>query len=178
MAMKLSRATKWSITALGLLLLLFLGLTIYATTGSTKTKPVVNPNVCEYCGGQLNKNRECTKCIGELGLEKYRAKRESKYWYNSPVVATTIITLLCVLILVHIGLNWRKFAWRKKAEAFYHVNCRKCGRKLRYRESQINRLGKCPMCQKTLHFPQPIAEPRTSIWQKISLRKIWHTVWD
>lgn len=176
--MKLSRATKYGIAGLGVVLLLCLGLTIFATSGSTKSTAIVDPTVCEYCGKKLNKSGECSKCMAEMGAEKYRAKRESKNWYNSPAIATSIISILCVLIAVHIGLTLWKLSKRKKAEVFFHVHCKKCGRKLRYRESQINRLGKCPLCQKALHFPQPLVEPKPSVWKKLTWRKIREIVWD
>ncbi len=104
-------------------------------------------------------------------------KRDSKYWYNSPVIATVIIALLSILFTAYIGFNWRKFIKRKKADVFFHVHCTKCGRKLRYRDSQIDRVGICPLCQKPIRFPKPpeVVKAKTSPWVKIA--KIARVVW-
>lgn len=176
--MKLSRNAKYGIAGSACVLLLSLGLMIYATTRETKTGAIVDPTVCEYCQSKLNKRGECSRCIGEMGLDKYRAKRESKKGYNSPLIATIIISMLGVLVIVHVGLIVRAFYRRKKDEVYYHTRCGKCGRKLRYRSSQVNHMGRCPLCQKALRFPQPPEMPKQSKWQKLSWRKIRQIVWD
>jgi predicted Zn-ribbon and HTH transcriptional regulator len=175
--MKLSRAAKQGIAALGLVLLLCIGLVVFAASGSKKSTAIVDPTKCEYCGGKLNKSGECPKCIAELGRANYEAKRESKNWYNSPAIAATVIAILGSLVVIHIGLTLRKFSKREKVEMYHHVHCNKCGRKLRYRESQINCMGKCPLCHKPMLFPKPpeaVKEPRfRGAW-----RKIRQIVWD
>jgi predicted amidophosphoribosyltransferase len=179
--MKLSRAAKYSIAGIGSVLLLCLGLIIFATSGSKKIGPVVDPNLCEYCGNKLNKSRECAKCMAEMGAEKYRAKRESKEWYNSPVIASIVIGSLCLLAAIHIGLVMSKYLGRKKADVYYHTRCPKCGRKLRYRDSLIEHLGKCPLCQKPIRFPKPVVPPKPTVWSKvrgITWRRIREIVWD
>lgn len=175
--MKLSPAAKYGIAGLGFVLLLCIGLILFATSGSNKTAGIVNPTECEYCGGKLNKNGDCPKCMVEMGPAKYRAKRESRNWYNSPLIPSIIIGLLCVLLAVHIAVLLYQFSRRKKAEVFYHVRCLKCGRKLRYRDSQINHVGRCPLCQKPIRFPEPVQARKSRTWG-ISWRKIREMVWD
>jgi predicted amidophosphoribosyltransferase len=178
--MKLSRAAIYSIAGLGVVLLLCIGLTVYAVSGSTKIGPVVDTTKCEFCGTKLNKSGECSRCISELGQEKYRAKRESKNWYNSPLIASIVIGSLGALAAVHIGLALRMFWRRRKVEVFFHTRCPKCGRKLRYREAQAERLGKCPLCQNPMRFPKPVLPPKPSMWSKfgISWRRLREMVWD
>jgi len=179
--MKLSRTAKYSIAGMGLVLLVCIGLLIFATSGSKKIGPVVDPTKCEFCGGSLNKNGECPKCMASMGRDKYQAKRESKNWYNSPLIASIVIGMLCLLASVHIGLVLGKYLRRKKADVFYHTRCPKCGRKLLYRDSQIEHLGKCPLCQKAIRFPKPVIPPKPTLWSKvrgISWKRIREIVWD
>jgi phage FluMu protein Com len=177
--MKLSRNTRYVLAGFAFVVILALGLTIFASSQSTKSVGIVDPTLCEFCRGKLNKSGECSRCIGEMGLEPYRAKRESKKAYNSPLIARIVVSTLAILIVVHVGLIAHAYySKRKKAEVFYHTRCGKCGRKLRYRASQINHLGKCPVCQKALHFPEPPQMPKQSRWPKISWRKIKQMVWD
>lgn len=180
--MKLSQAQKYALSGVGLVLLVTVALVIFATSGEKKTGPVADPTVCEYCGNKLNKSGECSKCIGEMGQKEYRAKRDSKNWYNSPVIAITVIALLGLLVFVHLSLTVWKF-WRRKREDMLslHVRCFKCGRKLRYRSSQINHMGRCPLCQTSIRFPEPIEMPRPTVWgrlRSINWKKIREIVWD
>lgn len=176
--MKLTRNVKYGIASVGFLLILIFGLTIYSATRDTKTKAIVDPTVCEYCGAKLSKGGECSKCISEQGLEQYRAKRESKKGYNNPLLAAIIVSLLAVLVLVHVGLIVHAYFHRKKTDVYYHVRCPKCGRKLRYRSTQVDRLGRCPLCQKSIRFPQPPEMSKPSKWREISWQKIRQIVWD
>ena len=176
--MKLSRSNQLILGGTGIVLLVVIGLAIFATSGSKKIEKKADPNVCEFCGRPLPQSKLCLQCIGEMGREAYEAKRDKKYWYNRPVIPIVILSILCLLVLTHIIiLLWRQRG-RKKEEVSYYTRCNKCGRKLRYRESQINRLGKCPLCQKPLVFPKPpeVVRTRTSPWKKIV--KIAHMVWD
>ncbi|HTU19611.1 MAG TPA: hypothetical protein VMG10_16240 [Gemmataceae bacterium] len=176
--MKLSRGNQLLLGGAGIVLLLVIGLIVFATSGSNKIEKIKDPNVCEFCGRKFPKSKICLTCMAEMGREEYEARRARKEWYNSPAIATAVISVLCVLILIHISILLWKRRGRKKAEVEYHTRCKKCGRKLRYRESQINRLGKCPLCQKPLVFPKPpdVVKMRASPWVKIV--KIARAVWD
>jgi predicted Zn-ribbon and HTH transcriptional regulator len=179
--MKLSRTAKYGIAGMGLVLLLFVGLLIYATSGSKKIGPVVDPTKCEFCGGSLNKGDDCPKCMAEMGRDKYIAKRESKNWYNSPLIASIVIGSLSLLVIVHFSLVLSKYLRRRKGDVFYHTRCPKCGRKLRYRDSQVEHLGRCPLCQKPIRFPKPVLPPKVTMWNKVrglTWRRIREIVWD
>lgn len=179
--MKLCRAAKLGLAGLSLVLLLCIGLLLFANSASKKSAARVDPTVCEYCRGPLNKQGDCSRCMVEMGPTKYRARRESKNWYNSPLIASLLIGLLCILASIHIGYLLYQFTRRKKGVVVYHVRCTKCGRKLRYRDSQIEHMGRCPICQKPICFPKPIQTPNSSKWQKLSglsWRRIRKIVWD
>lgn len=176
--MKLSRNAKYGLGGLGFVLFLVICLAIYAAGHETKTGAIVDPTVCEFCGTKLSKSGECPKCIGELGLDKYRAKRESKKGYNNPLIATIIVSTLAILVIVHLGLIVHAYYRRKKADVHYHVHCPKCGRKLRYRSTQVNHMGRCPLCQKSLRFPQPREMPKQNKWREFSWKKIRQIMWD
>jgi hypothetical protein len=171
--MKLSQNVKYGLAALGFLFVILFGLLIFAsTTGKKVGERQQDPNVCEFCGKALGKSGECLPCKAEMGPEVYQSKRDSKYWYNSPVIPTTIITLLCLLALVYIALRLGKINWKRTGDVYYYIRCTKCGRKLRYREAQINHAGRCPLCHKPILFPKPSEENSETTW-----RKIVHYVW-
>jgi hypothetical protein len=180
--LKISKAQKYSLGGIGLVLLATVALLIFSASGEKKTGPVADPTVCEYCGNKLNKSGECPKCIAEMGLKPYQAKRESKNWYNSPVVAYTIISLLALLVVIHLGLTlWKWFQRKRESTLNLTLRCFKCGRKLRYRSSQIGHMGKCPLCLTPMRFPEPIDMPRPTLWARvrsINWKKIREIVWD
>jgi hypothetical protein len=165
--MKLSRTHQLILGGAGLVLLLVIGLALFAVSGSKTFGKIEDPNVCEFCGRPLPQSKICLPCVAEMGRDAYEAKRENKYWYNSPLIATVVISLLCILLVTHISILLWKRRGLKTEEVYYHTRCKKCGRKLRYRQSQINRLGKCPLCQRPLVFPKPPETPKVSRWMKI-----------
>ena len=172
--MKLSRNIKYGLGTLAVLLVMIFGLLIYSASAPKKVgNQAKDPTICEFCGGKLNKAGECPACSLSMGQEAYLAKRESKNWYNSPAIATAVITLLCILILFFIAVYWGSFFSRDKEEESYYIRCTKCGRKLRYRESQANHLGRCPLCHKPILFPKPPDEAREkSTWRNL-VRYVW-----
>jgi DNA-directed RNA polymerase subunit RPC12/RpoP len=173
--MKLSRSIKIALAGLACFLLILFGLLIYAAATPRKVaEQPKDPNVCEFCGSRsLTKAGECTNCIGSMGREGYLAKKASKNWYNSPAIANVVITFLCVLVLVFIIVNWHKYFRRQKEEIYYYIHCTKCGRKLRFRDTQVNHLGRCPLCHKPILFPKPPEESREGYsWRKI-VRYVW-----
>ncbi len=176
--MKLSRVTKIGMATVGGLLLLWGALIIFTSTSSTKTGPAqVDPTRCPDCGSKYNQAGECPRCLAEEGVEAYRAKRAKKEGFtSSPVIPTVLGSLFLLLLATHIGIIVRGRAKNQKQEVYYHVRCSKCGRKLRYRDTQIERLGKCPLCQRPLRFPRPPEKPKVSRWMKIA--QVAHRIWD
>jgi hypothetical protein len=171
--MKLSRATKIGMAAVGGLLLLWGVLMIFIGTSSTRIESgKVDLTHCPDCGSALNKAGECPRCIAELGLEAYREKHTDKGFASSAVIPIALGCLLGLLLATHVGLNLWAYKKGKRPEVYYYVRCTKCGRKLRYRDTQVERLGKCPLCQKPMRFPRPPEKPRPNRWVKIA-----HLVW-
>ena len=178
----MTRNTKWALAGLASVLAVVFGLLLFAAGGNNKKAAgIVDNTVCEFCGKKLPKSGLCPSCIAQMGLESYQAKRESKYWYNSPLIANIIVSLLCVLAVTYIGVTLRTFSKRKKVEVTYNTRCKKCGRKLRYRDSQIDHVGRCPLCHHPMRFPKPTPITKSSVWSKVrglSWRKIRQIVWD
>ena len=167
--MKFSRATKIGLAAVGGLLLLW-GVVMLFLSGPTKRGPAfVDTTHCPDCGSLLNKQGECPKCMATEGQDAYRTKRANKGAASSNAIPITLGALFGLLLLTHIGINLRAYYARRgeESDVYYHVRCTKCGRKLRYREKQIEHLGRCPMCQKPIRFPKPPEAARTNHWAKI-----------
>jgi rRNA maturation endonuclease Nob1 len=68
-----------------------------------------------------------------------------------------IIGLVVGALVVAGGIAWLVSWQRKKrkeeADAFYHMRCSGCNRRLRYRARQVGNKGKCSHCGKDLTFP-------------------------
>jgi ribosomal protein L37AE/L43A len=170
--LKLSRANKIAMIAVGALLVVWLGLTLFSASVSDKAGPgKVDDSVCPDCGRKWTSKAaqasgECNFCRAEKGAA-YVPKKQRDSWTNSPTIPFTLLGLFVLLLAVHVGLLVRSRVKVPTEQALYHVNCGKCGRKLRYREKQIGHLARCPLCQKPLRFPSPPTAPRVSPWRKI-----------
>jgi hypothetical protein len=171
--MKFTRVTKISMAAVGTLLLVWIGLIVFTASSSRKLGPAaVNKTTCPDCSSLLNKNGDCPKCMAEMGLDAYRQRNLDKGFSANPIIAIALAVVFGLLLAVHIGINIRARVKAKKVEVYYHVRCTKCGRKLRYRDVQIEHPGKCPICQKPIRFPKPPEKPKINRWVKIA-----HLVW-
>jgi hypothetical protein len=170
--MKMSRGAKIGIAAVGIVLSLCVILLVYSTSGSKKSAAVASKTHCSDCGSPLNKNGDCPKCMAEMGLDAYRARQMNKGLAGKPLLAIFIATAFGLLLMTYIGIHVWAYMKTKKEEVYYTTRCNKCGRKLRYRESQVEHLGKCPICQKPIRFPRPPEKPKVNRWVKIA-----HYVW-
>jgi hypothetical protein len=113
--------------------------------------------------------------MAKEGVEAYRAKRakEKEGLAGSATIPIILGAIFALLLATHIGINLRAYyTGRGGPEVFYYVHCNGCGRKLRYRDRQIDHLGRCPLCQKPIRFPKPPSAARTNRWAKIA-----HIVW-
>ena len=173
--MKPTRFTTIGLIVLGVALVAWLVL-LLASGGKTRTEAAKGAdNRCPNCGRELPRGAagECPYCAMEHGADKAKLKRDTSFAAR-PVIPITLFSVFCLLLAVHVLVSLRNRAGGKKEEASHHVNCQKCGRRLRYRPSQIGHLGKCPLCQKPLMFPKP-AEGVKTIWGR--WLKIVQAVW-
>lgn len=73
--------------------------------------------------------------------------------HNKGLMATLGVIGLCVVMqLTYYTIRYLK---KPKAEPTFHFKCFYCARKLRFRLSQVGRVGLCPGCQNRFKFPTP-----------------------
>jgi DNA-directed RNA polymerase subunit RPC12/RpoP len=171
---KLSGFTKITLAVAGVLFLVWLGLVLFTDNASTKTAPVVDDGqlLCPHCGKPLSKgalqSNQCPNCLlqnpdhPELAII-----RKDKDWVSrSRTLPTVIIGSVILLLVANIGVVVHSRLRQRKDEIVFHYHCPKCSRKLRYRESQIGRLAKCPLCERPIVFPRP-ADFVESRWMRL-----------
>jgi hypothetical protein len=168
--MKNSTITKIGIAVTGALLLGWVVLELMSS-GPKKTNAVkTEEDVCPECGTRLSKSGDCLKCIGEMGADAYRAKKEASEPSAGRLIPIVLVSLLGMLIAVHVGLVVRSRVGKKKDDVLYYFWCPKCRRKLRYREAQIGKASQCPICKRPFLFPKPEEEPKEPFFRALSGR--------
>ena len=174
--MKMTRITKIGMAALAVGLLAWVVLTLF-TSGDTRTEAAKLDNGrCPECGQELPQavkefGGECPFCkLNGKSVEVGRARAGTSI-FRGPAIPTTLVVCFVLLVLVHaVFLVRQRAAANKEDEDYYLVNCRKCGRRLRYRERQVGQLAKCPMCRTVIMFPKlPESESR---WPRRLLGKL------
>jgi DNA-directed RNA polymerase subunit RPC12/RpoP len=163
MTMKQSRLTRIGMVAVGVLLLAWIVLTL-ASGGETKTAPARSDGkTCPECGRPLPSSAQlegvCPYCRMEKGPEAAKLDRGKKSLATSPVIPVVLVCLFLVLLSIHLGVTVRGRLGKAVEEELYYYRCPKCGRKLRYRTSQVGRSSQCPICRRPLTFPRPPEEP-------------------
>jgi predicted Zn-ribbon and HTH transcriptional regulator len=175
--MKLTRFTKISMIAVGTLLLAWVVLMFVANSGSKRTTGIAGDgSKCPDCGIALPKlGADCPRCLMEKGEAYLKSRRQGNVLTSGPGIPIALGCILFLLMMTHIVITVRNHRRTNTEEVFFHVRCTKCGRKLRYREKQIDHLGKCPLCQKPIRFPKPPDAPRLSPWGRIAqlAQKVW-----
>jgi predicted RNA-binding Zn-ribbon protein involved in translation (DUF1610 family) len=170
--MKLSRVTVIGMVVVGVLFAASLAALLIPQFQTTKTAAVTDDKHCPVCGRELpswaQKAGECPYCKAEGRDGDIKLYREGG---SSLVLRLAIpIALVCgfvILLSTHIVLLVRARVVMKPDEVIYHMYCTKCRRKLRYRDRQIGRLGRCPMCGKPIIFPKPRQLAPESKWGKM-----------
>jgi hypothetical protein len=151
---------KIALWCLGGALVIWLILTISVASSSTRTERAViakndgRPR-CPECGREIpSAGADCPFC--QLNVEGTKGKGKSggiraRNWRVPATLLGTFLTMLAV----YLGLLYRRRRLTIKEEALFHMHCRKCSRKIRYRESQIGRPALCPICRSPILFPKP-----------------------
>ena len=166
---KLSRFTKFGMAGLGALFLAWLGLVLFADTESKRTEAIVkDEQSCPTCGRPLTRaaieNNVCPYCLLEQGPDKAKIRKPSSF-AASKGVPIAIVCIFALLLVANIALSMRGRFSRGKEETFFHYKCPKCSRRLRYRQRQIGRLARCPLCERPIVFPRPTNMPETR-WKR------------
>jgi DNA-directed RNA polymerase subunit RPC12/RpoP len=168
--MKLSRFTIIGMAAVGILLLVWAGLMLFSSSGSTKSGPAVTDiNHCPVCGRMLPQayigTGECPYC------KAAEAKGEKIVKKAQPLTIPTVIPVALlgaffILLTTHLVLIYRSRVAQRRPEAVYYIHCSKCGRKLRYRDTQVGKVAACPLCRKPIIFPKPPQQQAVPWWKR------------
>jgi hypothetical protein len=111
--------------------------------------------VCPYC------------TINNGGVPK---KKVESGVLTSPIIPIVLGSIFGILATINVVVIVRSRMNANPEEVFYHINCRKCDRKVRYRDRQINQFARCPACKTLMRFPEP--PPQPTRWQRV---KSWLT---
>jgi hypothetical protein len=174
--MKMTRMTTIILIALGVVLLAWVGLTLL-TNADTKSAPAAaDDRHCPECGRELPKavrdsGGDCPFCKAQGKTVNVAQRRAGSPILRGPAVPAALVGVVLALLLVHMAFLVRNRVRGRREEVIYHTNCRKCMRKLRYRDGQAGQLAKCPVCRTLIRFPQPDEGPR-SRWPTALLGKI------
>jgi predicted Zn-ribbon and HTH transcriptional regulator len=172
--MKPTRLTLIGMALLGVMFVVWLVLTL-ATGDGSKTKPaVVDDKHCPKCGREyppgVFAEKDCPYCKLEANSEG-GGTLKPKTTITLPTNFTIpglMIGCFCALLGTHVFLALRSRLGKNVDDDLFHTRCVKCGRKVRYRKTQIGRVAQCPLCKKPMIFPKPPKEPRRSLWLKLA----------
>jgi hypothetical protein len=170
--MKLSRFTKIGMAAVGLLFLVWLVILLATRETPSKTGPAgADERHCPVCGRELPRaywgTGECPYCQMEAAEQGRPARAVARGVVWSPVIPSLLVVVFVALLTINLVVGARSRVVKSTVEVLYHLNCPKCGRKLRYRAAQVGRLGKCPLCRRPIIFPQPAEGPSPGGWAKV-----------
>ena len=172
--MKMTRVTRFVLIALAVSLAAWVVLTL-VTNSPTEIRAPENPAQCPECGMALPKEvreggGECPYCKA-LGKATVIGQRKGPDVLRGPTVPIALLATAGLLLLVHLVFLVRNRARGQREEVLYYMNCRKCLRKIRYRERQVGQLAKCPLCHALIRFPEPEGAHRAR-WPAALLGKI------
>jgi uncharacterized CHY-type Zn-finger protein len=170
--MKTSRITKIGMAVVGTALLGWLVLVLFVQGQGEKIKSdaPVDPNRCAFCGRELpvayRDTGKCPYCELDGKADPAKAARQAAPRV-SPIIPIVLVSIFCLLLAIHVTLAIRARWKTAKDEVYYLIACEKCSRRLRYRQSQIGKLGLCPLCKKPLIFPKPEDEEMEGGWSRV-----------
>jgi DNA-directed RNA polymerase subunit RPC12/RpoP len=165
---RIRRASLIALLVLGVLLLVWGGLMLAGVFDSPKKlgETKVDANRCPHCNLPLSKvakeKGECLFCHGDLPT-KQRGVGEHP---ASKAVIGGLIGAFAILATINLVFFVRSWKGKDPEEAFYHLNCKKCTRKVRYRQRQIGQFARCPICRQLIRFPEPPEQPKGT-WGKL-----------
>jgi hypothetical protein len=169
--MKTSRITKIGMAVVGSALLGWLVLVLFMQSGGEKIKSdaAADPNRCPHCNRELpaayRDTGKCPFCEVEGKADPAKAASQAKPRV-SPIIPIVLASTFCLLLAINVAVAIRTRWKTAKDEVYYLITCEKCSRRMRYRESQIGKLGLCPLCKKPLLFPKPEEEIEAS-WSRV-----------
>jgi hypothetical protein len=153
---------------------LWVAVTVFFSNAYAAVKQ--DPTRCPDCGREYSRatmaSKECTFCLaqGSPGEKRDASKPKvlgSNSQQTSLTVPITLFTIFLVMLGIHLTVLWRAARAAAKEEVYFHTNCLKCDRKIRYRENQIGKVVGCPnpKCKSFIRCPEPVQEPSRPWWQ-------------
>jgi uncharacterized paraquat-inducible protein A len=167
-----SRWTKISLIVVGVLLVGWVGVMLSGVLDPPKSTRLqqTDPNRCPHCNHPLTAYAKqqgvCLFCKGDLPGKETPGR-------GGGAISGVLIGLFVVLLLTNVILFVRsRMRMKKEDEDYYHTYCKKCGRKVRFREQQCGQIAKCPTCRQLMRFPEA-PDKRPGVWGRM---KGWLTV--
>jgi hypothetical protein len=173
--MKMTRWTKVGMAVLIVSLVLW-GVLMLSTPDATRTDAAVaEEGHCPQCGQELPKaaraaGAECPYCKA-MGRGQESGPRGGAAVLRGDNVPIVLGCALGALVVTHVVLLLRQRAAARYGEVLYYTNCRKCARRIRYRERQAGHFARCPVCQTVLVFPK-VESSRLFRWPPAFLGKL------
>jgi len=173
--MNRKRIALIGLIATGVLILGWVPLAIYTNSGPTKTQAVVDDRHCPVCGRELPRfaGGECPYCKIEGNGELAKSAMRRQSLATHPAIPAVLFSIFGILLTVNLVVFFRKRSVARREEESYYMNCPRCQRKLRFRESQMGRIGLCPLCKRPLLFPKLHEEHNRLAWLR---RRLVHWV--
>jgi hypothetical protein len=169
--MKTSRFTKIGLVVVGVGIVAWIVVTLSTSSPDSLAPAVaVEEGHCPRCKRLLPKaaqaSRDCPYCLLENG-GKAPTDQGSQSLAAHPAVPITLFSVFGLLLGAHLYLLVRSRAKQGGVQALYYVYCAKCGRKIRYRSEQINKIAQCPICRRPIRFPEPPDVVAENSWSKL-----------
>jgi hypothetical protein len=163
-AMNRKRLALIGLIATGVLILAWIPLAMFSGSETKTDAAVTDDRHCPICGRELSRSGgECIYCKieGKGDLSKKAMQRGSLF--NHPIVPTVLFSTFGLLAAANLFVFLRRRVVASREEESYYISCPKCHRRLRFRKSQMGRLGMCPLCKRPLLFPKLDAGPRNPL---------------
>jgi hypothetical protein len=165
--MKFTRFSKIGMAALATMLVAWLVLT-FAFGPSDPNQVVFDGVHCTVCGRELPRGtdpKDCPYCA----LEKRHLERTGQaapggrnVKLTFPIIAGSLFFLL---LAANIFAFLRNRKVQEKDEVYFHLQCPRCSRRIRFRKSQFGKAALCPLCKRPIVFPR--IELAQSPWKKM-----------
>jgi hypothetical protein len=174
--MKTTRLTRIALITLGVALLAWIVLGLVFNPETKTASAMTDDKYCPECGHELPRGviaaiTECPFCKAQGKDVKIGRARGDGSRLRGPVVPAVLGSAAVVLLAVHVVFLVRHRTKVQQEETLFYINCRKCARKIRYRERQIGQIAKCPLCRTLIRFPEPDVAPK-SRWPGALLGRI------
>jgi hypothetical protein len=167
--MKFTRFSKVGMAALGVILLAWLILTLAFGGDNPSPQPLVTDDKhCPNCGRELPFGitaKDCPFCAIERRQDARRGNAASGGHRINPTFPIVAGSLFVILLAANVFVALRNRKVQEKDETYFHLQCPKCSRKIRFRQNQFGKAALCPLCKRPIVFPR--LQMAQSPWMKM-----------